>query len=116
MYIGVKLINSLIREEFISSPFGFISNNVFVVKIFEVLIGGCIVHVISYGMCGMIYEKNSNPVVGSMLYMLFFIINTAVISILGKLCRDIAMVIIVYSVFVFAVLFILSKIKDAIFF
>lgn len=51
-YKIISALNGFIREDMMPNPFEFISDNELIVALFTYLIGGLILHVISFAMCG----------------------------------------------------------------
>ncbi len=111
MYQIVSALNGFIREEMIPNPFEFISDNECIVILFTYLIGGTILHIISFAMCGVLYNRGSCPVLGSMGYMFFFILNVGILMILNKWFNNIFVISIIYIVLVIAIFVLLNKIR-----
>ena len=75
MYQIVSVLNGFIREEMMPNPFEFISDNPIIVLIFTSLIGSKILKNLAYSMCGIFYNKGDAPILGSILYMIFWRLN-----------------------------------------
>ena len=68
MYQIVSALNGFIREEIMPNPFEFVSDNQLIVMLFTYLIGGTILRIISFHMCGIFYKRRQAPVLGSIGY------------------------------------------------
>lgn len=75
MYQIVSVLNGFIREEMMPNPFEFIFDNPIIVLIFTSLIGSKILKNLAYSMCGIFYNKGDAPILGSILYMIFWRLN-----------------------------------------
>ena len=67
------------------NPFEFISDNELIVALFTYLIGGGILHVISFAMCGVFYNRGSCHTLGSNGYMFFWALNVGVLMTISQL-------------------------------
>lgn len=115
MYKIVSALNGFIREEMITNPFEFISDNQLVVMLFTYLIGGIILHIISFNMCGVFYKRGQAPVLGSIGYMMAFCFNVWVIKNISNLFNSVLLISIIYSIIAIMVFKILYKIKELVF-
>lgn len=115
MYQIVSALNGLIREEMIPNPFDFISDNQLIVMLFTCLIGGMILHIISFSMCGVFYNRGQAPVLGSIGYMMAFCLNVWILINISKLFNSILSISIVYFIVVIFIFILLNKIKKIIF-
>lgn len=111
MYKIISALNGFIREEMIPNPFEFISDNQLIVMLFTYLIGGTILHIISFSMVGVFYRRGQAPVLGSLGYMFFYCINVQVLIKLNLWLQNINLIMYIYIIFVIVMFFILYKIK-----
>lgn len=112
MYQIISGLNSLIREEIMPNPFGFISDNQLIVDLFTYLIGGIILYKISFAMCGVFYNRGDAPILGSIGYMMAFSFNVWVLINISKLFNSIFIIGIIYFIVVIATFRLLNKIKE----
>ena len=115
MYQIISVLNSIIREQVIPNPFEFISDNPLIVILFTYLIGGTILHIISFNMCGVFYKRGQAPVLGSIGYMIAFGLNVWLLINTSKVFDSILTISIIYGIIVIAIFKILYKIKDVVF-
>ena len=114
MYQIISALNGFIREEMIPNPFEFISENQLIVILFTYLIGGTILHIISFKMCGVFYKRGQARVLGSIGYMFFFTLNTFIIIKVSEWFNGILLIGIIYALIVFIIFILLYKIKEKI--
>ena len=107
MYQIVSALNGLIREEMMSNPFDFISDNELIVVLFTYLIGGLILHIISFAMCGVFYDRGSCPTLGSIGYMFFFALNVGILMTISQWFNSCLAIGIIYMVLVITIFIIL---------
>lgn len=112
MYQIISALNGFIREEMIPNPFDFMSDNQLMVMLFTYLIGGMILHIVSFSMCGVFYKSRSNKTLGSIGYMFFYCINVQVLIKLCQWFQDINLVIWIYMLFVILMFIVLYKVKN----
>ena len=109
MYQIVSALNGFIREKMMPNPFEFISEDQLIVKLFTYLIGGTILHIISFNMCGVFYKRGSNKILGSIGYMFFYYINVKLLIKLSQWFQNINLIFSLYIVFVIGMFIILHK-------
>ena len=115
MYQIVSALNGFIREEILPNPFDFISDNQLIVMLFTCLIGGMILHIISFSMCGVFYNRGQAPVLGSIGYMMAFCWNVWILINISKLFNSILTIGIIYVIIVIAIFKVLYKVKEIVF-
>lgn len=115
MYQIVSTLNGFIRKEILPNPFDFISNNQLIVMLFTYLMGGMILHIISFSMCGVFYNRGQAPVLGSIGYMMAFSLNVWILINISKLFNSILTISIIYVIIVIAIFKVLYKIKNLVF-
>lgn len=69
-------------------------------------------HVISFAMCGVFYNRGEAPVLGSIGYMTAFSYNVWVLINISKLFNSIFIISIIYFIVVILTFIVLNKIKD----
>lgn len=84
MYSIISLISAWIIQFYLPNPFATILNPSYA-DIFNILVGGAILHFLSYGMTSIYYERGSMPVVGSISYLFWYVINTFIFIGIGKI-------------------------------
>ena len=114
MYNFVKMVNAFIREEILPNPFETISENQIIVIIFTYIIGGTILHFISFNMVGIFYKKGQAPIIGSILYLFSYAFNVWLILNIGKLFSNIIITISIYIILVIIIFIISNKLKKII--
>lgn len=121
---GYKIIRYLfafIRQDILPNPFESLINETpvyiggweialcsFIIN----LITGLIMVPITYNIVGLFYEKKSNPIIGSILYMIFYLIHSFLISLLCEAYPNeilMPLIVIIYII----VLFVIWKIKNS---
>lgn len=116
MYRVVSTLNRFIREEIMPNPFEFVSeDNQLIVILFTYLIGGTILYIISFNMCGVFYKRGQAPLLGCIGYMIAFSFNAWILINISKVFDSIITISIIYGIIVIAIFKILYKIKDVVF-
>ena len=124
MYSLIKLISTLVRTFVLPNPFEQLPEpfNITVmttqIAIPADLLNWIVevpLHLITFAIVGLYYEKGSNPAIGSLLYMLFYCIHTAMLYIMA--CFQfvpiaVVMTLIVYISAQIAVVTVKSKINS----
>lgn len=75
MYRLIYIISFLARQFLLPNPFAPLDDNA---EIINLIVGGALVP-LSYLMTGFIYDKGSEPALGSILFLVVYAINTGVI-------------------------------------
>ena len=82
MYYIVALISVVIRQYYLPNPYvAFVDPGI--ATLFNIVIGGFILHVISFTITGIYYSRGDAPVIGSLSYLIWYCINTAIIIFVG---------------------------------
>ena len=115
MYQIISALNGFIREEMIPNPFEFISEDQLIVMLFTYLIGGTILHIISFNMCGVFYKRGQAPVLGSIGYMIAFGLNVWLLINISKVFDSILTISVIYSIIVIVIFKILYKVIELVF-
>lgn len=116
MYQLISTINYFIRENIMPNPFEFISENSLIVMTFSAIIGSKILHKLAFNMCGIFYTKGEAPTLGSILYMIFFSLNAGLLILIGRIFKEITIIITVYAISIAIFYIILTKIKNKMYF
>lgn len=111
MYQIVSVLNGFIREEMMPNPFEFIFDNPIIVLIFTSLIGSKILKNLAYSMCGIFYNKGDAPILGSILYMIFWRLNVYILIKVNQFLNNIYVICIIYSIVIVLIYKILNNIK-----
>lgn len=75
----ITLISVIVRQFFLPNPFECFGDN----ALFINLVAEPIIHLMAYGIVGIIYRKGSAPVLGSLLYLFVYALITGLLWILG---------------------------------
>ncbi len=117
MYLVVAAILGIIRNVMLPNPFEVLGVGVDIYRVvlpafLTNIIMEVFMHPITYWAVGWYYESGDNPVCGSFLYMIWYMVLFAAIWIACFLCRYIGVFsIIAAGVFYFAIHYIFCKIK-----
>ena len=112
MYHIIHVISAFIRQFYLPNPFSNLFLNQVYADLFNILIGGFILHILAYFMTGMVYEKNSAPSIGSFLYLFNYCLITGIILLITFLVKILWISIIVCIVLYIVLLIMLSKIGN----
>ena len=112
MYSIISLISAWIRQFYLPNPFATIINSSYA-DLFNILIGGAILHFLSYGMTSIYYERGSMPVIGSISYLFWYVINTFIFIGIGKITSSIIsfsiLSLIAYSIIISLISYLTNK-------
>ena len=85
MYEIIALISAWIRQFYLPNPFVNIIDPSYA-DIFNIIIGGAILHITSFLLCGCAYNKGiDNPIKGIFFFFISYIVLTFIITIIGIL-------------------------------
>lgn len=112
MYNIIHVISALVRQFLLPNPFSNLFPNQVYADIFNIFIGGLVLHVLAYVMTGTVYEKKSAPGFGSLLYMINYCLITGLIVLVTWLIHNFWISIIVFIILYILILVLLSKISD----
>ena len=68
MYVIISIIGSILRQVYLPNPFVNIFATKGIANLFNLVVGGTIIGMLSYFLTGRVYEKGEIPAVGSFLY------------------------------------------------
>ena len=111
MYHIIHVISALIRQFLLPNPFSSFFSNQAYADLFNIVIGGAILHIMSYVMTGMVYEKNSAPGLGSFLYLFNYCLITAIILLITWLIHNFWVAITVCVILYIILLVLLDKLN-----
>lgn len=81
MYKSVSILSALIRQFCLPNPYEIYFNSSAYADVFNIIIGGAILHLFSFFLTSSIYEKGRHPSwIGSALYCINYIGNTYLIQ------------------------------------
>lgn len=99
MYKFIHLISALIRQFLLSNPYINVIGNETYADLFNIVIGGTIIHIFAFILTGCGYQKGiDDPALGSFGYLISYCYITAIITFLGFLISNFAIFVIVYLV------------------
>lgn len=78
MYNLVYFISAFIRQFLLPNPYINFFNNDAIAALFNITVGGVILHKLSFNLTGMHYDKGDCPTFGSFSYLIWYCINTAI--------------------------------------
>lgn len=111
MYSIVSLISAWVRQFYLPNPFATIINPSYA-DIFNILVGGAILHFLSYGITSIYYRKGEAPAVGSISYLIWYIINTFIFIGVGSLTSTIELYILFICFIYIVIISLVSNISN----
>lgn len=121
MYKVVSLISTIIRGFYIPNPFEYYFKNDLwyiesktVAEIFNIIVGGAILHYSSFILASSIYKSREMPkTIGSICYLISFILNTILMNYLCLKLEDLKLdlIILIYFFVDLLLYFIIVKAK-----
>ena len=88
MYHIIHIISAFVRQFALPNPFVNFFSNELDATIFNLVVGGVILHLLAYTMTGVIYKRRTAPSVGSALYLINYILIIGVISLVTWLVHN----------------------------
>ncbi len=111
MYKILSIVSALIRQFLLPNPYVDLFNEEVYADLFNIIIGGYILHKLSFWLTGMGYIKGvDEPTEGSIGYLFSYIILTVLITFLGKFIRDIRVMIVVFLIMYIMLCILVNKI------
>lgn len=111
MYKITHVISALIRQFLLPNPYINIIGDVVWADLFNIVIGGTILHYLSFILTGAGYKKEiDNPASGSLGYLISYIYLTVIITIIGKLISNIKVFLTTFIIIYFISLIIVNRI------
>ena len=115
LYKIVSLVSAFVRNFLLPNPYINLIGNEACAELFNMIIGGLILHKLSYWFTGNIYRKSiDDPSVGSFCYLVSYIVITLVFSFLGIFISNFVLFIIVFLVLYLLACIVASKLFDRI--
>ena len=112
MYGIVALVSALIRQFLLPNPFGNLFTNQAYADLFNIIIGGAILHILAFILTGCIYDKGSAPTVGSLLYLFNYAIIIGLMLLITKFIKIIWLTAVVFLITYIAACILLSNYKS----
>lgn len=79
MYIIMMVISALVRQFCLPNPFECFGENAFIIN----LIAEPIIHILAFGLVGLVYHKGDFPALGSFLYLITYAAITGILALMG---------------------------------
>ena len=102
----------MIRQIYLPNPFVNVFSNQELADLFNLVIGGVVIGKLAYFLTGCMYEKNSLPVLGSILYTLSYIFITFTFCGITIVIKNIIIASILYLCIYFIICLFLSNFKS----
>ena len=108
MYKIIHLLSALIRHFLLPNPYVNIIGNKAYADLFNIIIGGTIIHIFAFILTGCGYHRGvDDSVVGSLGYLISYCYITAIITLLGFLISNFILLVIVFLIcYIFSCLFV----------
>ena len=84
MYNIVCLISVIVRQFFMANPFEDAAIEVPLGPIFSNMITGAMLVPTTYMVVGIFYKRRSSPAVGSMLFLIFYLVHNGLLVLMSK--------------------------------
>lgn len=111
MYYITSLISVWIRQFYLPNPFATIINSSYA-DIFNILIGGAILHFLSFSITSIYYERGSMPTIGSISYLFWYIVNTFIFIGIGKITTSLVTFSILVLIVYIAIILLINNISN----
>jgi len=112
LYAIISISSIIIRNFYLPNPFEEILINKGQALSLNFIIGEPLLYVLSFTMCGIFYNKGGISALGSLGYLFFYFVNTAIIIILAKLISNLILLGIIYAIIIIIVYVIIFKIRN----
>lgn len=110
MYKFISIISALIRQFLLPNPYINLFSQEVYADLFNIIIGGIILHKLSFWLTGMAYARGiSEPAEGSIGYLFSYIILTLLITFLGKIISNIWIMVCVFLIIYILLCIVVSK-------
>lgn len=111
MFKFIQLISALIRQFLLPNPYMNLFKEEVYANLFNIIIGGYILHKLSFWLTRMGYTKGvDEPEKGSIGYLFSYIILTFIITLIGKIFTDIKFVIGIFLIIYIILCVLVNKI------
>ncbi len=99
MYRFVHLISALIRQFVLPNPYINIIGNKVYADLFNIIIGGTIIHILAFILTGCGYHSGiDDPAAGSLGYLISYCYITAIITLVGYFISNLILFVIVFLI------------------
>lgn len=99
LYKVVYFVSAFVRNYLLPNPYVNLIGNETYAELFNIFIGGIILHKLSYWFTGIIYRKSiDDSSVGSFCYLISYFVITLTFSYLGFLISNVMLFIIVFGI------------------
>lgn len=99
MYRFVHLVSALVRQFVLPNPYINIIGNKAYADLFNIIIGGTIIHIFAFILTGCGYHKDiDDPAAGSLGYLISYCYITAIITFLGFLISNFILFVIIFLI------------------
>ena len=112
MYVIVALISALIRQFLLPNPFSNLFANQTYADLFNIFIGGAILHILAFVLTGCIYDKGSAPSVGSFLYLFNYVVIIGLMLLITRFIKIIWLAVAIFLILYIIVCILLSNYKS----
>ena len=110
MFKIMHAISALVRQFLLPNPYASWFETEIYADLFNIVIGGVILHMLAYSLTGVAYTKGvDSPTAGSVGYLISYCYLTLIIILVGKLIVNIKMAIIIFTVIYVISILIVSK-------
>ncbi len=111
MYSIISLISAWVRQFYLPNPFATIISSSYA-DLFNILVGGAILHLLSYGITSIYYERGSMPSIGSISYLFWYIVNTFIFIGIGKITTSILSFAILFLIVYVIIIGVISSLSN----
>lgn len=112
MYSIASFVSLIVRQFLLPNPYLNYFPDKNIAELFNIIAGGAILHFLSFGITGIYYSKGDAPTLGSISYLFWYIINTAIITLAGCLIKNIYLLIFSLIVIYLIIFIIIIKISN----
>lgn len=112
MYSIVSFVSLIVRQFLLPNPYLNYFPDKNIAELFNIIAGGAILHFLSFWITGIYYSKGDAPTLGSISYLFWYIINTAIITLAGCLIKNIYLLIFSLIVIYLIIVIIIIKISN----
>lgn len=104
----IAVIGAIVRQNFLPNPFECFGDYAILINLFA----EPVIHILSYTIVGLFYERGSFPIVGSLLYLIIYSSIVFLLSIFGIFSFAWWWILIILAIWVTTITFISVKIRD----
>ena len=111
MYSIIALISAWIRQFYLPNPFVAIIDSSYA-DLFNIFIGGAILHILAFILTGCVYDKGSAPFIGSILYLFNYVVIIGLMLLITKFIKIIWLAIAIFFIIYLVGCIVLSSYKS----